>query len=206
MINLAFLASNNGSSLRAIVDAIETGALAAKAVLVVSNRKAAPALEFAAAHGIASCCIRTLPDPEAADRALAAALGKSGADLVILSGYLRRLGPATLEAFTGRILNIHPALLPDFGGEGMYGRRVHEAVRASGAQRSGASVHIVDALYDHGPVIAQRAVAIDPADDAAAIEAKVMALEQALFVDTLKRIVAGEQGLKDLTSISHNIS
>ena len=190
-MKLGFLASNNGSGMRAIVSAIEAGELPAQARLVVSNRKAAPALEFARAHAIAAMFIPTSADPEAADARLAAALREAGADLVILSGYLRKLGPQTLAAFEGRILNIHPALLPRYGGQGMYGRRVHEAVVAAGERESGATVHLVDEHYDHGPVVAQARIAVDPSDDAAAVERKVTAVEPGLFVDTLQKIADG---------------
>jgi phosphoribosylglycinamide formyltransferase-1 len=192
LINLAFLASNNGSSLRAIVAAIEAGELSARPRLVVSNRKAAPALDFARAHGVEALCIPTSADPERADRRLRAALLAAEADLVILSGYLRKLGPATLEAFGGRILNIHPALLPKYGGQGMYGRRVHEAVLAAGDRVSGATVHLVDDQYDHGAVIAQVEVPVLPGDHAADIERRVTAAEPVLFIVTLQRFVAGD--------------
>ena len=190
-LKLGFLASNNGSSFRAILAAIEAGTLAAEARLVVSNRREAPALAFAAAHGVATRAIATVADPEGADAALAAALRGAGAELVILSGYLRKLGPATLAAYENRVLNIHPALLPKYGGQGMYGRRVHEAVAASGDAVSGASVHIVDGDYDHGPLVATLEIALAPGDDAAAIEAKVMAAEPVFFVDVLRRLASG---------------
>jgi phosphoribosylglycinamide formyltransferase-1 len=192
MIRMAFLASNNGSSLRAVVAAIDDGALAARAVLVVSNRRAAPALEFAKAHGVPCLVIPTVADPDEADGRLAEALTDARADLVILSGYLRKLGPRTLGAFEGRILNIHPALLPGHGGAGMYGRRVHEAVIAAGDAVSGASVHLVDGEYDHGDVLARVEVPVAPGDTAETLEARVMAAEPKLFVDTLMRIAAGE--------------
>jgi phosphoribosylglycinamide formyltransferase-1 len=198
-MNIAFLASNNGSGLRAIIAAIEAGDLDARPVLVVSNRKAAPALTFAADHGVAARFIPTTADPEAADRKLAEALTAAGADLVVLSGYLRKLGPATLAAFGGRILNIHPALLPKYGGQGMYGRRVHEAVIAAGERESGATVHLVDDQYDHGEVVAQVRVPLSADDDAAAVERKVMASEPGLFVQTLQRLAAGELNLPMLT-------
>ena len=191
-LRLAFLASGAGSSMRAIVAAIEAGALAAEARLLVSNRREAPALAFAAAHGIATRVIPTAADPEAADAALAAALREAGVDLVILSGYLRKLGPQTLAAFSGRILNIHPALLPKYGGAGMYGRRVHEAVAAAGDPMTGATVHLVDAEYDHGPALATLEIPLAPGDDAAAIEAKVRAAEPGFFVAVLKQLCAGE--------------
>ena len=198
MIRLAFLASNNGSSLRAIVAAIEAGTLDAKPVLAVSNRPAAGALVFARQHGVETKVIPTLPDPAVADVNLAEVLTRADADAVILSGYLRKLGPATLQRFAGRILNIHPALLPKFGGQGMYGRSVHEAVIAAGESVSGACVHLVDGEYDHGAVIAQVAIPLEPGETPESLEARVMAAEPPLFVETLQRIASGELRLQDL--------
>ena len=190
-LKLGFLASRNGSGMRAVVAAIEAGELAAEACLLVANRAGVAALDYATAHALPTRVIPTLPDPDTADAALAAALQGAGVELVVLSGYLRRLGPKTLAAYPNRILNIHPALLPSFGGEGMYGRRVHEAVAAAGAAVTGASVHIVDADYDQGPVIASRRVPLAPGDDAETIERKVTAIEPALLVETLQGICAG---------------
>ncbi len=197
-MNLAFLASNNGSGLRAIVAAIEAGDLAAHPVLVVSNRKAAPALAFARDHGIETLVIPTTADPDGADARLATALRDAGADLIILSGYLRKLGPATLNAFPGQILNIHPALLPKYGGQGMYGRRVHEAVVAAGERESGATVHLVDDQYDHGAVVAQARVPIEPGDTAADVEKRVTTTEPGLFVQTLQCIATGKLRLSEI--------
>ncbi|MGH7022447.1 MAG: phosphoribosylglycinamide formyltransferase [Caulobacteraceae bacterium] len=191
-MRLAFLASNNGSSLRAIVAAIEAGELDALPVLAVSNKRGAPALDFARERGVATRVIPTVADPSGADRALARALGEAGAEWVILSGYLRKLGPETLKAFAGRVLNIHPALLPKHGGEGLYGRRVHEGVIAAGETVSGASVHLVDDEYDHGAVISRREVPVLPGDTPETLEARVMAAEPRLFVETLRRIASGE--------------
>ncbi|MGI8841907.1 MAG: phosphoribosylglycinamide formyltransferase [Caulobacteraceae bacterium] len=191
MISLGFLASNNGTSLRAIIWAIESGALAAEARLVVSNRAAAPALVFAREHSIPTRVIATAANAEFADVALARALRDAGVELVVLSGYLRRIGPRTLRAYQNRILNIHPALLPEFGGEGMYGRRVHEAVVAAGAARTGASVHLVDGQYDHGAVLARVEFPVLPGDTPESIERRVMAVEPKLFIETLQRIAAG---------------
>ncbi|MFI4934767.1 MAG: phosphoribosylglycinamide formyltransferase [Caulobacterales bacterium] len=192
MLNLGFLASNNGSSLRAIVAAIEAGTLEATACIVVSNRRDAPALAFADEHGIPAFFIPTRADPESADATLALALETAGAKLVILSGYLRKLGPRTLSAYGRRILNIHPALLPRFGGEGMYGRRVHQAVAAAGVTLTGVTVHLVDDEYDHGQVVAQMELPLTPGDDAAAIERKVTAAEPGFFVTVLQRLAKGE--------------
>jgi phosphoribosylglycinamide formyltransferase 1 len=177
--------------MRAIVRAIEDGRLPARARLVVSNRRSAAALEFAAAHGIATLCIPTIHDEAGADARLCAALDAVGADLILLSGYLRKLGPRTLDRFAGRVLNVHPALLPDFGGRGFYGQRVHAAVAASGVRESGATIHVVDGEYDHGPTIAQKRVALAPGDDAASIERKVTAIEPDFYIETLQAIASG---------------
>jgi phosphoribosylglycinamide formyltransferase-1 len=186
--------------MRAILAAIAADSLDAEARLVVSNRRDAPALTYAAANGVATRFIATKQDPDGADAALAQALQTAGAELVVLSGYLRKLGPQTLRAYAGRVLNVHPALLPKFGGPGMYGRRVHEAVAASGERVSGATVHVVDEEYDHGPPVAQIEVVLAPGDDAAAIEAKVTAAEPALLVDVLRRISKGTLALPAIST------
>ena len=177
--------------MRAIVHAIEAGELDAEARLVVSNKREAPALAFAAAHGVPTLAIPTAKDPQRADERLADALRHAGAELVVLSGYLRKLGPHTLAAYAGRILNIHPGPLPQFGGQGMYGRRVHEAVAAAGISASAVTVHLVDGEYDHGPTVMALPVRLAPGDDAAAIEAKVTDAEAGVFVDVVRRIVQG---------------
>jgi phosphoribosylglycinamide formyltransferase-1 len=198
VIALACLASNNGSSLRAIVQAIAAGDLRASLRLVVSNKREAPVLDFARAHGVPARHIPTVADPDRADARLEAELVACGAQLVVLSGYLRKLGPRVLTAFPGRVLNIHPGPLPRFGGEGMYGRRVHEAVLAAGVAVSGATVHLVDEVYDHGPVVARVEVPVLPGDTAQSLEARVMAAEPGLFVETLRRIADGRLDLMTL--------
>ncbi len=192
MINLGFLASNNGSSARAIVAAITAGVLDAEARLMVSNRPSAPALDFARAQGVPGLCIPTLPDPAAADARLAHAMRTAGVEWIILCGYLRKLGPLTLRAFEGRILNIHPSLLPRHGGEGMYGRRVHAEVIAAGDTISGASVHLVDGDYDHGKVIAYVEVPVLRTDTAEDVERRVTRAEPGLYIDTLRKISAAQ--------------
>lgn len=191
-MRLAFFASGGGASLRAIVAAIRAGKLAAEPVLVIGNRKDAPALAFAREARVATAFIPTLPDPEAADARAAQALAAAGAEWVVLSGYLRKLGPRVLSAYPRRILNIHPALLPRHGGQGMYGRRVHEAVAAAGDAETGATIHLVDEEYDHGPPLAQTRIPVAAGESADSIEARVRALEPGLFVETLQRIAAQE--------------
>ena len=191
-LKLGFLASGNGSSARAIIAAIRTGELAAEPRLLVSNNRTAPALALAAAEDVPALCIATQSDPDAADARLADAMAHHGVELIVLSGYLRQLGRQTLGRYAGRILNIHPGPLPEFGGHGMYGRRVHEAVIAAGAVESGIVIHLVDAEYDRGPVVARRSIPVAPGETAEALEARVTALEPAFFVCTLQRIALGQ--------------
>jgi phosphoribosylglycinamide formyltransferase-1 len=187
-LKLGFLASGNGSSARAIVEAIGARDLAAEARLLVSNKKDAPALAWAAALGVPTARIPTLADPDTADARLADALEAHGVELVVLSGYLRRLGLRTLGRYAGRILNIHPGPLPRFGGEGMYGPRVHQAVLAAGLAESAIVIHRVDAEYDHGPELARRVVALEPGETAQSLEARIRTEEPGFFVETLRRV------------------
>lgn len=196
-LNLGFLASRNGTSMRAVMEALAAGDLPGRALLAVSNNRTAGALAFAEGQGVPTLVIPTQPDPDAADAQLCEAMQAAGVELIVLSGYLRRLGPRTLSAYRNRILNIHPGLLPVFGGEGMYGRRVHEAVIAAGAAESGATIHAVDEVYDHGPVIAKRTVPVLPGDTPEALEARVTAMEPGFFIETLRAIAAGELELPD---------
>ena len=205
-LRLGFLASGNGSSARAIVAAIQAGRLAAEARLPVSNNRTAAAWAFAAEAGVPGLCIATQADPDAADARLADAMSGHGVQLIVLSGYLRQLGPRTLTRYAGRILNIHPGPLPAFGGHGMYGRRVHEAVIAAGVAESGIVIHLVDEEYDRGPVIARRAVAVERGDTPESLEARVTALEPGFYVETLQRSATGTIQLPESTStISDNI-
>ncbi len=194
-LRLGFLASRNGSSFRAIVEAAAAGSLAVEPRLLVSNNRSAGALAFAGASGVATLVLPTQSDPEAADLRLRDAMIAAEVDLLVLSGYLRHLGPATLGAFRNRIINIHPGPLPAFGGEGMYGRRVHEAVIAAGVPASGVTIHLVDEVYDHGEVLARWEVPLAPGETADSLEARVTALEPQLFVETLGRIVSGDLAL-----------
>jgi phosphoribosylglycinamide formyltransferase 1 len=191
-LKLGFLASGNGSSAEAIVRAIMAGELAAEPRLMVSNKRDASALGWARSRGVPSLCIPTIADPEAADAQLAQAMADHDVDLVVLSGYLRRLGPRVLTRYAGRILNIHPGPLPEFGGEGMYGARVHEAVLASGRANSAIVIHLVDEEYDHGPELARRVVPITTGDTPKSLEERVKAAEPAFFVETLQQIASGE--------------
>ena len=190
-LKLAFLASRKGSAFRAAVEAAEAGRLAADIVLLVSNSPKAPALDFARERGMFHRVIPTAADPDIADRELAETLVASGADWVVLSGYLRRIGPAVLARFPDRILNIHPGPLPAFGGEGMYGRRVHEAVIAAGVPASAVTIHLVDGEYDHGRVLGRWSVPVVAGDTAETLEQRITALEPEVMTRTLVDLAEG---------------
>ena len=172
-VRVAVLASGGGTNLQALLDAL-TGSLA-RVALVLSDRPQAGALERARRAGVAEAALR---DPADAAELLAAL---TDADLVVLAGYLKLVPPAVVARFRWRMINIHPALLPAFGGPGMYGRRVHEAVLASGAEESGATVHYVDELYDRGPIIAQARVPVRPDDTPETLGARVLDAEHRLL-------------------------
>lgn len=190
-LRLAFLASNAGTAFRAISEEIRNGNLDATAVVVVSNRPSAGALTYARECNIPNMHMPTKDVEEEADGRLYDVLTKAGAELVVLSGYLRKLGPRTLAAFEGRILNLHPALLPGYGGKGMYGRNVHQAVLNNRERVTGATIHLVDAEYDHGRTIATAEVPIETSDDVISVERRVMQAECTLFVETIRKITTG---------------
>lgn len=176
---LAVLASGRGSNLQAIIDHFDNLARerVAKVVLVASNRADSPALLRAATASI------DIADFDAGDDGseLLALLHKFRIDLVALAGYLKRIPRKVISEYAGRIVNIHPALLPAFGGEGMYGARVHEAVIASGAEETGVTVHLVDDDYDRGPIIAQWRVRVDKSDTAESLAARVLNVEHVVY-------------------------
>ncbi|HEY0972842.1 MAG TPA: phosphoribosylglycinamide formyltransferase [Gemmatimonadales bacterium] len=186
---VAVLASGSGSNLQAILDhaSVPGAARAAGVVLVASNQGTAGALERARAHGIAT---EVLHDP--ADwRAMADLLDAHAVDMVVLAGYLKLVPPQVVRRFPGRIMNVHPALLPSFGGSGMYGRRLHEAVIRSGARVSGVTVHFVDEEYDRGPIVAQWPVPVRSGDDAASLAARVLRAEHLLYPRAVEAVAAG---------------
>jgi phosphoribosylglycinamide formyltransferase-1 len=201
MIRLGLLASHNGSNLGAIIAACQEGRIAAAPVVVIGNNSGAFALERARRAGIpvAHLSNQTHPDPATLDAAMAATLAAYNVDLVVLAGYMKRLGPQVLEHWRGRILNVHPSLLPKFGGKGMYGERVHAAVIEAGDTVTGATIHHLTEEYDQGPIIAQVRVPVEPVDTAATLAARLLPHEHALYVETLARIARGDLILPELT-------
>lgn len=188
MKRIAVLASGGGSNLQAILDrfAAQGAEAAASVVLVVSDRAQAFALERARQRSIPAVHVpRSAPEGT-----LDALLAEHGVELVVLAGYLRLVPATIVRRWAGRVLNIHPALLPAFGGAGMYGHRVHEAVRAAGVRITGATVHFVDEQYDRGAIIAQWPVPVRLDDTADTIAERVLRVEHALYpwcVDAVAR-------------------
>ncbi|NNE46557.1 MAG: phosphoribosylglycinamide formyltransferase [Rhodothermales bacterium] len=187
---IAVFASGGGSNFQAIYDATADGTLAADVVLCVSNRSDAGVLDRASAVGIPSVVIRTKDfqdDAEYVSR-LVGQLESYGVDLVALAGYLRKIPSDIVRRYHHRMVNIHPALLPSFGGKGMYGRRVHEAVLESGVRWTGVTVHLVDEEYDTGPIILQEPVPVYPGDSVEELAARVLEIEHQLYPRALNLV------------------
>ena len=193
-LNLGFLASHGGTTMQAVIDACESGALDATVRVVISNNSDSPALERARRHGIPAYHLsgKTHPDPDALDRAILETLQRHGVAVLALGGYMRKLGPLVLSRYRGRILNTHPSLLPKFGGKAMYGNLVHEAVLAAGEEVTGATVHLVTEEYDTGPILSQIEVPVLSDDTPDTLARRVQAVERGHYVDVLRRISTGE--------------
>ncbi|MFV2144312.1 phosphoribosylglycinamide formyltransferase [Isoptericola sp. G70] len=183
----AVLGSGGGTTASRLLDAVDDGTIHADVAIVVGNNSRSGILTRARDRGVRTLHLsgRTHPGPDVLDAAMLDALDAAGADLVVLAGYMKRLGPRVLERFEGAVVNTHPALLPAYGGHGMYGDRVHAAVLADGATRTGATVHQVTAEYDEGPIVAQREVEVRPDDDIEQLRARVQAAEKSLLVDVV---------------------
>ena len=192
-LRLGMLASHGGTNVQSVVQACGESRLAAEPALIISNNRDSAVLEFGRSRGIPSVWIggTAYEDQALRDQAICTQLLSHAVDLVLLLGYMRKLGPTTLRCFRNRILNIHPALLPKHGGKGMYGIHVHESVVASSDTETGVSIHLVDAEYDQGPVIAQCRVSVLNGDTPATLQARVLAREHEFLVETLNMIVTG---------------
>ncbi len=193
MTRIAVLASGEGSNFEALVHASRGGVLDAEICGLITNRPKIAALERAVRLGVPAVALspKSFGQREEWDAAVLKTLQAWRADWVVLAGFLTLIGPQVLAAYPGRVVNIHPALLPDFGGEGMYGRRVHEAVIAARAKRSGITIHLVSAEYDRGRILAQIPVAVEPDDTAATLAARVRDLEHKHYPRVLNDLVRG---------------
>ncbi|MFL5606162.1 MAG: phosphoribosylglycinamide formyltransferase [Gemmatimonadaceae bacterium] len=200
---IAVLASGGGSNLQALIDHFDSlgEKRAGDIVLVASDRTDAGALERARHAGIPTAIMP--PKREAHVRAMDELLTAHDVDLVVLAGYMQYVPLEVTRRFVGRMLNVHPALLPAFGGAGMYGPRVHRAVLAAGATTSGPTVHFVDDIYDHGTVIAQWPVPVRLDDDEHTLAARVLRAEHILYPRVVQAVAAGEVRLGPDGHIEH---
>ena len=196
LTRVAVLASGGGSNLQALLDYLDLRGESRRSdvALVVANRPDAGALARATKRGIATALVSGRADDAEPMEAL---FEQHEIELVVLAGYLRLVPPAVTRRRRGQVLNVHPALLPAFGGPGMYGRRVHEAVLARGARVSGPTVHFVDEEYDHGAIIGQWPVPVFDEDTADTLAARVLRVEHVLYPRVVDAVAAGEIALDD---------
>ena len=190
---ICFLASHGGSNMQSIINACKSGKLQAKPGVLISNNSESGAIERAKNEGIPFYHIssKTHPEPIVHDEAIIKVLRENSVNLICLAGYMRKLGTKVLDEYKGRILNIHPALLPKFGGEGMWGMHVHAAVLASGEKITGCTVHLVDEDYDNGRILAQSKVKVFENDTIETLAERVLIKEHELYPTILQKIAEG---------------
>lgn len=192
-MNIAVLVSGGGTNLQALIDGVAAGSLPdVRICQVIASREGTYAQTRAELAGIPVAVIRrsTFPDMDGYDAAMLFRLEESGAQLVVLGGFLSLLGPAVLHRYRDRIINIHPSLLPAFGGKGMYGLHVHEAVLESGVKWTGATVQFVNESYDDGPILLQKPVRVLPDDTPATLQARVMAEAERILLPEAVRLIS----------------
>lgn len=190
---IAVLASGSGSNLRAIIEASRSGSLDAEVALVISNNRESGALRIAEEFGITRLHLssRVIPDPGKLETAFLAAFAEHQIELIALAGYMKQIPAGIIRKYKGRILNIHPALLPSFGGKGMYGPAVHEAVLKYGCKISGVTVHLVEEEYDSGAPVKQRCVPVLEGDTAESLAARVLQEEHRIYAEAIQLFAEG---------------
>ncbi len=199
-LHIAVFASGRGSNFRAVLEKIRSGEIPnTKIAVVISNSSAAGALEIARSHSIPAihCNRAQYESDEEFTAQLRSLLSEYGVNFIILAGYMKMMPQEIVRQFRHRILNVHPALLPSFGGKGMYGHYVHEAVIAYGAKVSGATVHLVDEEYDHGPVVLQACIAVDENDSPDSLAEKVLKIEHRLLPEAVRLFAEGRILVQD---------
>ncbi len=193
MKKLAVLVSGRGSNMTAIINACDRGSLSASVEMVISNNPDSQALVIANEKNISTVFLnsRTHPDADLLDVAMKDSLDSHNIDFVLLAGFMKKIGAKTLSAYKGRIINIHPSLLPKFGGQGMFGMNVHKAVIDAGEKETGVTIHLVDGEYDEGAILAQRTVVIASKESPESLAVKVLKAEHILFAETIQKIIDG---------------
>jgi phosphoribosylglycinamide formyltransferase-1 len=192
LLPIAVLISGGGTTLRNLIEKIQAGSLPVEIKLVISSSPEARGLEYAQAAGIPTLAVEKnkSSSPAAFSEAIFQPCREAGVRCVVMGGFLKHV--LIPPDFENRVVNIHPALLPAFGGQGMYGLKVHQAVLDAGAKATGCTVHFVDNQYDHGPVILQREVPVEPGDTAETLQARVFQAERALYPQALNLLATRE--------------
>jgi phosphoribosylglycinamide formyltransferase-1 len=190
VLNIAVFASGRGSNFRALFDSLQNESIEARIVLVISNNSDAGAMEFARSVGIRTLHLSQKKFSSQAEfiTAMLGALHENNIDLIVLAGYMKKIDPEIVAAYRGRIINIHPALLPEFGGPGMYGRHVHEAVLRADKKFSGVTVHYVDEEFDHGNIILQERIPVLENDTPESLAERVLKVEHKILPMAVKQI------------------
>lgn len=206
MVNVAVFGSGRGSNFQAILNAIDAGNLpGVRIALVVSNNSSAGILEIARSRGIPALHLseKQFQDERSFVDALLATLQQYGVDFIALAGYMKMVPSKVIKVLRNRIVNIHPALLPKFGGKGMYGIHVHEAVLAAGEVVSGATVHVVNEEYDRGAIVLQRQVPVRPDDTPETLAARVLLVEHEIYPEALRLVAEGKLPLDKRSVPNH---
>jgi phosphoribosylglycinamide formyltransferase-1 len=199
-LNICVFASGKGSNFRAILDSINSGKIKnARIVLVISNNSSAGAMQTARENNIPALHIsrKQFASDDEFTNAIFGKLQSHDVNFIALAGDMKKIDSHIVKKYKNRIVNIHPALLPKYGGEGMYGMHVHEAVITSHDKESGATVHVVDDEYDHGSVILQKKVRIDPADTAETLAEKVLVIEHQIYPEVIRLFAEGKVTFKN---------
>lgn len=190
-MKISFLASHGGTAAKHIIEAMRFSHLKAQVGIVITNNKKSNIFNWCLENEIDVTYIsgKTHSSEEEKDKAICAALNQAKTDLIILSGYMKKIGQTTLNQYSNRILNIHPSLLPKHGGKGYYGDRVHESVLKSGDIESGATVQFINEKYDEGLIISQQIVSVSKDETVESLKKKVQSIEGELYLNSIKKIM-----------------
>lgn len=189
-LKLAFLSSHGGSNMQAVIDACKKGALHAEPTVLISNNSASKSIERAKNENLPCYHISSRTHPLNEDSEILNVLNRHNVEMVLLLGYMKKLGQKTLQHYSGRILNIHPSLLPKHGGKGMFGKNVHEAVLNSGESVTGITIHTINEEYDKGKIINQCQIPVLLDDTVETLSQRILLREHDFLVETIKRISA----------------
>ena len=190
MKTISFLASHGGSAAKAVIKAIESKSLIENVGIVITNNHNSEIYDWCLKNNVSVFHVsgKTHPNEIAKDKEIFNLLSKANTDLVVLSGYMKKIGPMCLSAYENKIMNIHPSLLPAHGGKGMFGDKVHKSVLQSGDKQSGATVQLINAEYDEGPIITQQIVKVLDSDTIETLKKRVQSIEGNLYITAIKKM------------------